>query len=189
MALVGRMLFGFMGMIMNFRVLTSATTVASIAAFGIASAAPVTVPAGTPVAISLTAPLSSGTATVGQSFAITTAEPVVVGTTVVVPKGAHGIGVVKKVNKAKGKGAGEITVAFTNVVAVDGTKVALSEVDHSHTGSAQTGKSSTATIAATIVLGPIGLFAHNMVKGKDVTLDPTAKLPSFVDANTTINVK
>ena len=174
---------------MHVRSLPALVSIALLSLGAPAFAAVVAVPAGTPVSVVLDAPLSSASATVGQAIAITTAEPVVVGSSVVVPKGAHGVGVVKKVTKAKGKGAGELTIAFTYVLAADGTKIALSEVDHSSAGSANKGKASTAAVAATIALGPVGLFAHNMVKGKDVTLTTTQHFPSFVDANSKVTLK
>ena len=174
---------------MNFRNLSLAVAAAFAVSTTAAIAAPITIPAGTSVSVALTAPLSSDSAAVGQSIAIVTAEAVTVGSRVVVPKGAHGVGVVKKVAKAKKKSAGEITVAFTYVLAADGTKVALSEIDHSASGKSEKGKANTAAVVATIALGPVGLFAHNMVKGKDVTIDPTQHLPAFVDANTKVNVK
>lgn len=160
-----------------------------LASTSVASAAPVVIPAGTPVSVTLDAPLSSGTAAVGQTFAVSTADPVIVGTTVVIPKGAHGAGVVKKVSKARKKSAGEMTLTFSYVIAPDGTKVVLSEVDHSVSGSANKGKAGTATVVATLALGPVGLFAHNLVKGKDITIESTQKLPAYVDANTKVTVK
>lgn len=42
---------------------------------------------------------------------------------------------------------------------------------------------------ATVALGPLGLFAHNMVKGKDVTVTPKQTFPAWVETNSTINVQ
>jgi len=152
-----------------------------------AVAAQVTLPAGTKVEARLVSPLSSGTARVGQRFAFQAAAPVVVNNHVVIAKGAGGTGRVVSVSKAQGKSAGQMTFQFTSIHAADGTPVALTEAT-SRKGNSNKGKASTATIAATIALGPLGLFAHNMVKGKDVTIEPNQTFPAWVKTNTSINV-
>jgi hypothetical protein len=152
-----------------------------------ASAAAVKLPAGTKLQVHLTKPISSGTATVGQRFSFQAAAPVVVGSRVVIQKGALGTGHVVRVSKAQGKSAGQITLEFTSIHAADGQSIALTETSSSK-GNAEKGKASTATIAATIALGPLGLFAHNMVKGKDVTITPSQNFPAWVKSNTTVNV-
>jgi len=152
-----------------------------------AVAAPVNLPAGTQVEVRLVNPLSSGTAMVGQRFAFQAAAPVIVNSRVVIAKGAGGAGRVVRVKKAQGKSAGEITLQFTSIHAADGRPVFLTEASTSK-GSAEKGKASTATIAATLALGPLGLFAHNMVKGKDVTITPNQMFPAWVKSNTSINV-
>jgi hypothetical protein len=152
-----------------------------------ASAAMVTLPAGTKVSVSLLNGMSSGNVTAGQSFTFQAAAPVVINNRVVIAKGASGTGHVAKVSKARGKSAGELTLQFSNVHAVDGRLVGLTEASSSK-GNPEKGKASTATIAATIALGPLGLFAHNMVKGKDVVIKPGQTFPAWVKSNTAINV-
>jgi hypothetical protein len=152
-----------------------------------ALAAAVNLPAGTKLQVHLTSPISSGTATVGQRFTFQASAPVVVNNRVVITKGALGTGHVVRVSKAQGKSAGEITLEFTSIHAADGKSVALTETS-SKMGNPEKGKASTATIAATIALGPLGLFAHNMVKGKDVTINPSQTFPAWVKSNTTVNV-
>lgn len=151
-----------------------------------ASAAQVTLPAGTRVQVRVVRPLSSGSVTAGQTFAFEAAAPVVVGNRVLIAKGAGGSGRVVSVSKAQGKSAGKMTLAFTSIHAVDGSNVMLTQ-DTSMKGSAEKGKASTATIAATIALGPIGLLAHNMVKGKDITVSPSQVFPAWVRSNTMVN--
>lgn len=166
---------------------------AAVACLALGSALPasaataVTVPAGTKVEVRVANPISSGSAKVGQRFTFQAASPVVVNNRVVIAKGAGGAGSVVKVTKAQGKSAGEITLQFSTIHAVDGSLVPLSETS-SNKGNAEKGKASTATIAATVVLGPIGLFAHNLVKGKDVTINPSQTFPSWVRSNSTVKV-
>ncbi|MEO6989949.1 MAG: hypothetical protein ABI346_05910 [Candidatus Baltobacteraceae bacterium] len=152
-----------------------------------AIAAPISVPAGTQVKVHLVKPISSGEATVGQRFRFAAAEAVNVNGHVVITKGASGVGHVVKVSKAQGKSAGEITLEFTDVHGADGKWIPLTEVKATK-GNSEKGKASTATIAATIALGPLGLFAHNMVKGKDITVTPESIFPAWVKANTSVSL-
>lgn len=152
-----------------------------------AIAAPVTLPAGTRVEVHVVNPISSGNATVGQQFTFQAAAPVIVGNRVVIQKGASGTGEIVRVSKAQGKSAGEITLNFQNIHSVAGTLVPLTE-DSKRFGNAEKGKASTATIAATIALGPLGLFAHNMVKGKDVNITPAQTFHAWVKSNVSVNV-
>lgn len=154
-----------------------------------AVAAPVTVPAGTQLKVRLINPVSSGTATVGEHFPFQVAEPVTVGNQVVIAAGSSGVGRVVQVSKAQGKSAGAITLEFTRVHAVDGSLIALTQIGKKRAGNAEKGKASTATIAATIALGPLGLFAHNMVKGKDVTVSPKQTFPAWVKTNSVVAVQ
>ncbi len=151
-----------------------------------ATASPVTLSAGTKVMVRLVNQISSGNATPGQTFTFQAAAPVVVNGHVVIKNGASGTGRVVKVSKAHGKSAGEITLQFVAIHAADGKLVPLSESGTAK-GNAEKGKASTATIAATIALGPLGLFAHNMVKGKDVVITPNQTFPSWVKSNTSVN--
>jgi hypothetical protein len=152
-----------------------------------AIAAPVQLPAGTRIEVHVINPLSSGDATAGQQFTFQAAAPVIVNNRVVIAKGASGTGHVMRVSKAQGKSAGEITLNFESIHSVDGTLVPLTE-DAKRFGNQEKGKASTATIAATIALGPLGLFAHNMVKGKDVHITPNQTFHAWVKSNTSINV-
>jgi hypothetical protein len=152
-----------------------------------ASAATVSLAVGTQVHVRLVHSISSGTATPGQRFAFQAAEPVMVGNQVVISKGALGSGHVVDASKAQGKSAGKMTLAFDTIHAVDGSLVSLTE-DSSVAGNAEKGKASTATIAATIALGPIGLLAHNMVKGKDITVTSDKSFPAWVKRTSSITV-
>jgi hypothetical protein len=168
------------------------STAAAAACFSLALtlpavAAPVTLPAGTRVEVHLVNPISSGNAKAGEQFTFQAASPVIVNNRVVIAKGASGTGRVVRVSKAQGKSAGEITLDFTRIHSVDGSEVSLTE-DSTRFGNPEKGKASTATIAATIALGPLGLFAHNMVKGKDVTVKPSQTFHSWVKSNTQVNV-
>ncbi len=161
------------------RLLVMPVAVAMFLGVGVPGFAAVHVPSGTKVEMRLVHPLSSGTASAGQTFMAEAADSVNVAGRTAIAKGAAGQGTVLRASKAQGKSAGTLTIAFTKVRAVDGSWVRLSDSASRSHGSAEKGKASTATIASTIVLGPIGLFAHNMVKGKDITLTPTQTFPAW----------
>ncbi|MBV9403062.1 MAG: hypothetical protein JO018_04955 [Candidatus Eremiobacteraeota bacterium] len=164
-----------------------AIVVFSLACAFPAQAATVSLPAGTKVTVNLINGVNSGSATAGQAFSFQAAAPVAVAGRVLIAQGARGVGRVAKATKAHGKSAGELTLQFTSIHAVDGTPVRLTEASSSK-GSPEKGKASTATIAATVALGPLGLFAHNMVKGKDVFIKPSQTFPAWVKSNTPIRV-
>ncbi|MBC5829338.1 MAG: hypothetical protein GIW98_03990 [Candidatus Eremiobacteraeota bacterium] len=160
----------------------------ALAVIAPAGASTVTLPAGSRVSIHLVQSLSSGNASVGQRFPIQAAAPVVVGDRVVIAKGAGGVGRIKSVSKAHGKSAGQLTFEFLSIHSVDGRRIALSAIPRDSHGNAEKGKASTATIAATLALGPIGLLAHNLVKGKDITIDTSRTFSAWVRSNAGINV-
>ncbi len=142
----------------------------------------VAIPGGTPVTISIVDKLDSGTANVGDTFEFKANENVVVGGWVVAARGAAGRGEVTSVDRAGSHGhSGNLGLKFDYIYAVDGEKIGLSTVGKKDTGKGNKGASSTATIASTLLLGPVGLFAHNFVRGKNVTIDSTRTFSAFVD--------
>jgi hypothetical protein len=154
----------------------AATSVVQVAANGI------TLPTGTPVDIHLDAPLSSGSAKVGDKFAFQSNGDIAIDGVVVIAKGAQGEGEVALAEGAGSNGhPGKLGLQFNWIAAVDGSKVALSDTQHSDEGEQKKGAASTATIATYILLGPLGLFAHNFVRGRDITLDEKTKLKAYVD--------
>lgn len=168
------------------RIFSSITALLAFTLPVAALAAGVNVAVGTQVRVHVVHAISSGTATAGQHFAFQAAAPVVVGGHVVISKGALGSGHVVKATKAQGKSPGEITLAFDTIHAVDGSLIPLTE-DSSVSGNPEKGKASTATIAATIALGPLGLFAHNMVKGKDVNITADKTFPAWVKSSSSVS--
>ena len=148
----------------------------------------VEVTAGLPLDIHLDAPLSSSSAKVGDMFSFQAASDVVSGGWIVVPKGSQGQGEVVSVESAGSNGhPGKLGLQFDWIVSADGSKVKLSISPRSSEGEGKGGAASTATIASYLVLGPLGLFAHNFVKGKDITVEPTSALKAYVEH--TVHVK
>ena len=142
----------------------------------------ITLPTGTPLEVRLDAPISSGSAKVGDKFAFQSSVDVSVDGVVVIAKGSQGEGEVALAEAAGSNGhPGKLGLQFDWIAAVDGSKVALSDTQHADEGEQKKGAASTATIASYVLLGPLGLFAHNFVRGRDITLDDKTKLKAYVD--------
>lgn len=143
----------------------------------------VLLPGGTTVAVSLAEPVSSSSAKMGDIVQIVVSNEVDAGGFVVIPKGSSGEGTVSLVDQAGGNGhGGKLGLTMNWVYSADHGKVLLSDTNHSAgEGSDQKGAASTATILTYVLLGPLGLFAHNFVHGKDVTIDTTRVFKVFVD--------
>ena len=137
---------------------------------------------GTTVTVSLVEPVSSATADVDDQIAIVVKKPVVIKGYLFIAAGANGHATVTSVQHSGGNGSGgKLAITIDWVYAVDGGKIKLSQTNHaSETGDTK-GASSTATIATYLLLGPLGLFAHNFVHGKDVSINPKQNFVVFVD--------
>ncbi len=142
----------------------------------------ITVPGGTSVTVALTDKISSGTAKVGDTFGLKAAANVVIDGYIVIAKDAGGQGEVLAVERAGSHGhAGSLGVQINWVYAVSGEKVRLSSNRKTNEGENKSGVSSTMTILSWALLGPIGLFTHNWVKGHELEIDSTHPLQAYVD--------
>ena len=72
---------------------------------------------------------------------------------------------------------------MSSIYGVDGEKIRLTSQNVNEEGESKAGVSNTVTIISWATLGLAGLFAHNFVKGRDVTLDSTHPLKAYVDSN------
>jgi hypothetical protein len=140
------------------------------------------VPGGTTVTVVVTNPISSSTAKVGDTFAIESQTDVVVDGWIAISKGAPGQGTIISVDHAGSHGhPGSLGIEMNWIFAVDGEKVRLTSQNVNEEGESKAGVSSTVTIISWATLGLAGLFAHNFVKGRDVTVDDTHPLKAYVD--------
>jgi hypothetical protein len=139
-------------------------------------------PGGTTVVVALQEPISSSTAHDGDQIAIIAKKAVLVHGAVLIPEGANGHATVTSVEQAGGNGSGgKLAISIDWIYGVDGGKIKLTQTNHASESGDTKGASSTATIATYLLLGPIGLFAHNFVRGKDVTIDTKRTFTVFVD--------
>jgi hypothetical protein len=138
---------------------------------------------GTNVDVSLAEPISSRSANVGDTLPIVVDQEVDASGFVLIPKGSNGEAAVTLVDHSGGNGhGGKLGIQMNWVYSTDHGKVLLSNVNHaSGEDTDQKGAASTATILSYVLLGPLGLFAHNFVHGKDVTIPTTQVFKVFVD--------
>lgn len=150
----------------------AAEAVAAPVAAPAVAAAPAAVPqialaANSDISVTVTAPLKSGKAKVGQTFQIVTAADVLQDGTVVIPKGTEGLG---RVTFSKGGGsfgkAGQMELAFTSLT-LGGRTIAL-QGKYREEGSGNGGAATGAVLAG-------GLIGGFLVKGKSVQI-PVGKV-------------
>jgi len=142
----------------------------------------IALPGGTVVTLALTDNISSGTAKVGDTFGVKVVTEIAIDGYVVIAKDAGGQGEVLAVEKAGSHGhAGSLGLRLDWVYAVSGEKVRLSSQRKTDEGENKSGVSSTMTILSWALLGPVGLFTHNWVKGHEMEIDGTHPLQAYVD--------
>jgi hypothetical protein len=128
------------------------------------TAALVTVPALTPVAVRLEELISSNKNKPGDHFRITVAEDVRIGDALVIPAGSAGVGEVIHASKSGAGGkAGELILA-ARFVRVGDTEIRLRSFALGAVGRDQSANS----LAASMIIGPFAMF----VKGGVVTVPP-----------------
>lgn len=132
--------------------------------------------------VALTDKISSGTAKVGDTFGLHVLSDVIVDGYIVIAKDAGGQGEVLAVTPASSHGhAGSLGLQINWAYSVSGDKVRLSSQRKTDEGENKAGVSSTMTILSWALLGPVGLFAHNWVKGHEMELDGSHPLQAYVD--------
>ena len=160
----------------------SASPSASPAAKG---ASTIDLTGGTTVVVALTEPISSGTANVGDQIALVVKKEVDVTGMAAIDAGANGHATVTSVTHASGNGSGgKIEMTIDWVYGVDGGKIPLSQTNHASENGDNKGAASTATLLSWALLGPLGFFAHNFVRGHDVTIGTDRSFTVFVDHDT-----
>lgn len=149
----------------------------------------IAVPGGTTVVVALTEPISSATAKENDQVAIVVKKEVDVSGWLVIPAGANGHATVTSVEHAAGNGSGgKLAMSIDWVYDTDGEKIQLSETNHAAETGDTKGAASTATLLSWVFLGPLGFFAHNFVRGKDVTIGTDKTFTVFVDHDVHVRV-
>jgi len=87
--------------------------------------APLLIPAGTTVPVSLTGPIFTKKARKGDAVRVVTAFPVTVGTALAIPAGTYLEGVIDKVQKQRGANPARLQMHFTRMIYSNGYEVSL----------------------------------------------------------------
>jgi hypothetical protein len=127
---------------------------------------------GDQVSLKFANDLNSKTAADGDAVEFALDDDLKVGDTIVVPKGAHALANVTNVKRAGMMGKpGELNVQLQYLVAGD-TRIKIRGTK-GREGESKTG----ATVALTVLFGPIGLIKH----GKEVDMPAGTPLVAYVD--------
>lgn len=139
------------------------------------------IPVGTLVLVSVINEVSSASAKVGDLVPLQAASDVMIANNIVIPKGALGEAEIAVAEAAGGNGhPGKLGLTYHWITDVNGNRVLLSAIQTTAEEQQNHGAVSTASIVGYVLLGPLGLFVHNWVKGKQVILQPSTKLNSYV---------
>ena len=133
------------------------------------------VPAGATLSIHLVNPLSSASATVGQTFAITGAKALLVQGRVVVFEGTPGQGHVVAVNPSSKKAKASIVLQFDWITAVDGKQLQLA--------GAKTDKG-----FSPLTIGAGGIMADQFAKAKSIDIGSDLILTAYSSSDQQVTV-
>lgn len=137
---------------------------------------------GRSVEIAVDAPISSSSAKVGDIVGIHAVDSVISNGYVLIRAGSEGAGEIISTDGAGNNGhGGSLSLQCDWVMSVDGLKVKLATTPQTTQGEEKKGAASTMTIIGYAVFGVGGLFAHNLVRGRDATIEPSQKLTAYVD--------
>jgi hypothetical protein len=153
---------------------SAAVAASMLVAPTVAAAGTIKIPEGTEMVIRLNDSLSSGTSTEGDQFSITLSDPVRLSDGTTLNPGYRGRG---EILKAKKKGfagqAGELNIRI-NYIRIGDTRVRL----RANKGSQGQGAMG-ATVALSVLFGPLGLLKH----GHDVEIKAGQAITAYVDAD------
>ena len=140
----------------------------------------VVIPEGTEFSVITVADLSSKTANKDDVVAMKTEEPVLIGNQLVIPKGSFVKASVAEVKRAGHFGhAGTLSLRVESTTAGDGQKIPL-RASKSSSGDSHMG----ATVALTVLFGPLGLLKH----GNDVKYPQGTRVTVYTDQQVTVKV-
>lgn len=131
----------------------------------------VTLPKDSVFKIAFTSELSTKMSRQGDTVYFKAADNLYVNDVLVLPKGATGIGEVKKVVQPGIFGKdGRIDINFTYVYGVDGTKIPITVGELAKQKAESIAGAAGAAIGGMVILGPVGIVGGAFVKGNSVTI-------------------
>ena len=131
----------------------------------------VTLPKDSVFKITFTKEMSTKMTRQGDEVNFKASDNLYVNDVLVLPKGATGIGVVKKVVQPGIFGKdGRIDITFTHIYGVDGTKIPLTVGELAQQKAESIAGAAGAAIGGMVILGPVGIVGGAFVKGNSVTI-------------------
>jgi len=138
---------------------------------GVVPVQQVTLPKDSVFKIVFTSEMSTKMSRQGDKVNFKAGDNLYVNDVLVLPKGATGIGEVKKVVQPGIFGKdGRIDITFTHIYGVDGTKIPLTVGELAKQKAESIAGAAGAAIGGMIVLGPVGVIGGAFVKGNSVTI-------------------
>lgn len=130
-----------------------------------------TLPKDSVFKIAFTQEMSTKNSRKGDVVYFKAADNLYVGDVLVIPKGANGVGEIKKVVQPGIFGKdGRIDITFTYVLGVDGTKIPVTMGELAKQKAESIAGAAGAAIGGMIILGPVGIVGGAFVKGNSVTI-------------------
>ena len=138
---------------------------------GVVPVQQVTLPKDSVIKIEFTQELGNKISKVGDEVGFKAADNLYVNDVLVLPKGATGIGKVKKVVQPGmfGKG-GRVDIDFMHVNGVDGAKIPVFVGELAKQQAKSYAGAAGAAIGGMIILGPVGVIGGAFVKGSSITI-------------------
>ena len=131
----------------------------------------VTLPADNVIKIEFLDAMSTKQNRKGDPVNFRAADNLYVNDVLVLPKGARGTGVIKKVSQPGIFGKdGRIDVEFTSITAVDGKQIPITVGDLSKQKATSAAGAGAATLGGLAILGPVGLVGGAFVRGASVNI-------------------
>ncbi len=147
----------------------------------------VTLPKDSVFKITFTKEMSTKQSRQGDEVNFKAADNLYVNDVLVMPKGATGIGSIKKVVQPGIFGKdGRIDIEFTHITGVDGTKIPITVGELSKQKAESVAGAAGVAIGSMIVLGPVGLVGGAFVKGNSVTIPVGSETFVQTAADTTL---
>jgi hypothetical protein len=148
----------------------------------------VTLPKDSVFKISFTSELSTKQSRQGDKVNFKAADNLYVNDVLVLPKGATGIGEIKKVVQPGIFGKdGRIDITFTHIYGVDGTKIPVNVGELAKQKAESIAGAAGATIGGLIILGPVGVVGGAFVKGNSVTIPAGSE--TFVQSSEDVSLQ
>lgn len=121
--------------------------------------------------IKLITPLNTRTSRAGDAIRFQVADDIYVDGSLIIPKGAQGVGKVDKVEESKNFGRdAKIQINFDSVDSIDGSLIRTVLGEKAKAENKSLATAAGASVAGMMILGPVGIVGGAFVHGKDVEI-------------------